>query len=198
MRFYQYTIATSLAKVKNGPLPDTSITDSAGLLVEHDSRKTSGLASLDGSNGRAITLRSYDGRSGVYLAVPSTMHSPGSDFSRVHLRAVMDFACAIAQAVMELELADDVVLNSDGTAKETELLGYEAAVGQQFRRQLRLGSTDPAAPALASDAYLTLSRDDALGTPGTPLTGILRVVPLGYLEAIALSMSFSNPIATEV
>jgi hypothetical protein len=195
MRFMQYTIATSLAKVKNGPIADTSITDAAGLLVEHDSRATSGLASLNGSNGRFLTLRTYDRKSGVYIAVPSMLHAAGSDFSRVHLRAVMDRACSIARDTLTNELADDIVLNDDGTARETELVTIEKAVGQQLRRQLRLGSTDPAAPALASSAYLTLARDDALGTPGTPLTGTLRVVPLGYIEAISITIAFSNPIA---
>ena len=195
MRFKEYTIATSLAKVKNGPIADTSITSATGLLVEHDSRKTSGLASRDGSNGRFITLQTHDGKNGVYIAVPSLMHAAGSDFSRVHLRAVMNLACSIARATLTNELADDIVLKADGPAKETELLSIEKTVNQQLRIQLKLGSTDPANPALASSAALVLARNDALATPGTFLTGSVRVVPLGYVDAVSVTIAFSNPIA---
>lgn len=185
-RFKQYGPHESLAKVKNGGLSSVSITDSQGLLTEHDSRMTTGLASLDGSNGRFITARTYDGRNGVYVAVPSIMHEAGSDFSRVHLRAIMDLACGISKRTLEGELADDVLLNASGYILEENARAIEKSVNQQLRIQLLQ-------KGYASNAWLTLARDDELATPGTPLTGKVSVVPLGYIEDITQDIAFNNP-----
>lgn len=190
-RFFQFGPHESLAKVKNGPLPSRyQILNKDGKLEEHDSRAESGLASLDGSNGRFITVQTHDGFGGIYIAVPSLMHDVGSDFTRVHLGAVMDIACTVAQRTLTLELAADVVLGDDGFITEDAANTIERSVNQRLNQSLL---SPP--QVKASDAFLVLSRSDQLAVPGTPLTGKLSVIPLGYTEAITIDVSFLNPAA---
>lgn len=186
IRFGQRSISESLGRVKNGGLTDVAILDANSNLEEWDSRIDTGLSSLDGSNGRFVTLRTYNTRQGVYVAVPSMMHAPGSDFSRVHLRAVMDLACEVSYRVLEAELQDGLKLDATGHILESDARRIEKAARQQFEVELLQAKH-------ASDAVLVLSRSDALATPATPLTGKVLVTPLGYVEGVEIEIAFFNP-----
>lgn len=186
VRHYQFGISASLGAIEDGRLVGASITDANNNLVEWDSRVDTGLASKDGSNGRFITVQTHDGISGVFISTPSTMHSAGSDFSRVHLTAIMSLACQTVHATMTRELQSKVILNSSGFIRESRAKDIEGSVRQQLEVALLRDEH-------ASDAYLSLTRNDALATPGTDLTGKVTVVPPGYVEGVSFEMAFGNP-----
>jgi hypothetical protein len=186
-RFFQYGPEVSLAKVENGGLPSRySLLAADGNLEEHDSNIEAGLASLDGSNGRAITCQQHDGYTGqVFICTPSMAHSVGSDFTRVHLRAVMDVACRTARPALILQLHGEHELKADGTLREDEALAIERSIDAELRKALRAGKPK------CSRVWCTLRRTDILAVPGTTLGVTIRLVPLGYLENAKVTLTYT-------
>lgn len=186
-RYFQFGPEESLAKVANGGLPSRySLLDAAGNLEEHDSNIEAGLASLDGSNGRAITCQQHDRYTGqVFICTPSMAHSVGSDFTRVHLRAVMDVACRTARPALILQLHGEHELKADGTLREDEALAIERAIDAELRKALRAGKPK------CSRVWCTLRRTDILAVPGTTLGVTIRLVPLGYLENAKVTLTYT-------
>jgi hypothetical protein len=185
-RFMQFGPEESLAKVENGPLPSRwSILDANGNLEEHDSNIASGLASLDGSNGRAITLQQHDDFAGVYICTPSMMHAPGSDFSRVHLRAVMDQACRTSRVALTLLLHSEHELNPGGTLRAPEIEDIENSVNAELRKALRAGKPK------CSRAWIELATTDIIATPGTKVGCTVNVTPLGYIEGFDATLKYT-------
>lgn len=178
-------VATSIAQVEvRGsvrPIPGCSVLSDAQVLEEHDERIAPGL-----SDARFITARTFLRESGVFITLPNILCSPGSDFSRVHLRAVMDIFCDTVQATTQRKLSSNVRLNKLGFINEGTAKKLEEAVMTALRKALL-------ETGLASDVTYAFSRTDPLATPGTKLHGSGELTPLGYIEGIKSTLGFTNP-----
>ena len=117
-------------------MADCSITDEHGALIEGDSELITGLSSLDGANGRAITGRRHDGYPGCYIDVPSTMHAPDSDFSRVHLALITDELSTILQRVLTLMLQNDYEPSPDQSLSDEAGEEIDAAMSREVREAM--------------------------------------------------------------
>jgi hypothetical protein len=142
------------------------------------------LAPLDGLG--FSTLRTITGLSGFFITAGRMLVPPTSDFRFVQHRRVMDEACRIARILLLQRLNDDVSVNPQtGYITETEASGIETLVNSALRTQLL-------EPGHVSSAILELSRTDNLLST-TTLTGKVKIVPLGYLRAIEVTIGFNNP-----
>lgn len=177
--FMAHDMSRSLAEVQLGELPGVTLYDSAGDAEDHD-ESTEGLA----IDGRFLCLTSLDGFNGTYVALPLILHPPGSDFSRVHLRAVMDRACAVAQKAGVIKLSSTLELGADGKVLEIEASRFETFVQSRLDKELLEGTRR------VSAVSFTLSRDDVLTEPGTTLKAKVRVRPLFYAEQIEAELAF--------
>lgn len=179
-------VQISISKVKvDGavrPIPGCSILSDTGVLEEHDERVSPGL-----TDARFIAARTFLRESGVFVALPNIMCAPGSDFSRVHLRAVMDVFCDTVQRTTQRELSDEVRLNkATGFLDEAQAKLLEGEVTKELNKALL-------ETGRASAVTYSFARNDPLATPGTKLHGAGEVTPLGYIEGIESTLAFTNP-----
>lgn len=178
VRFFEFGIEDSLARVKSGAL-DVAILDDDGNPEEFDERAHGGAEA-----GRLIALRTRKAQR-IYFASAHLLHSVGSDFTKAHYRAVMDVACDVTQEVLEQELDDDVEITSDGTIQEVDAVRIEGSVLRRLKEEL----TEP--PKLrASSVGIAVSRDDDLSADPATLTATATVRPRGYLTNISTTISF--------
>lgn len=175
------TAATDLGQVDLGPLPAVGIKDANQNPDEHDETLNPGLDDL-----RFCVLRSIAGFPGVYVNNPNIMATPGSDFSLIQYRRVMDIACTVTKFTLTLRLNSSVKVDATtGFIIEQDALDIEAAVKSALTIALL-------APGFASSINFVLSRVDNILSTKT-LTGSARIVPLGYLKTINVDIGFNNP-----
>lgn len=168
-----------VAALNLGSLPGVTIRDSAGNPVEHDEYIRPGL-----DDQRVATLRTFPGVAGVYVNNPRLSSASGSDFVFVQHRRVMNLARATLNAFMARYLSVPLRVGPNGFVLESELRAIEAAANQMLRNLLL-------SKPKASSALLTLSRTDAVLQPPFPLTGQLRIQPLGYPKTITIDVGFT-------
>lgn len=179
-RFLSGDPSRALSAVADGPLVGASIVDDHGDTIEHDEAAVPGL--LD---ARIACLRTFDGRQGVYVALPMLFAPTGSDFDRLQFGAVIDIACATAKFTLEGKLSTDVLLKpGTSTIDEGAALQIEKAVNRALANALTVKGR-------VTSATYTCSRDDDLSAATPVLTGTVNVQPLGYLENIATTVQFS-------
>lgn len=190
IRFAQQDFGRSLARVASGALPyGASLENDNEELTEHDSRLTSGLASLDGSVGRFVTAQTHDGYPGIYISTPSLMHTPGSDYSRIHLGAIADESCNIVRTLLRGRLADDLELNSDGTLTDAEANDLNDLIYQQLEDNIL---------ELQRASALSVSVDTTtnLTAPGSQLKATVQVVPRFYIEGATFEFTLAASLGT--
>jgi hypothetical protein len=145
-------------------------------------------------DARALTLRSWDGETGVYVNNPRLISAVGSDFDFSPKRRVMNLARGIAVAwLRKFVISKPLRVNkATGKVRESELLALESALNSQLSNAL-LGKPK------ASSVRVVLSRSDAILQPPYPLTGKLRMVPLAYPKDVSLDAGWelSEPIVVE-
>lgn len=169
------------AQIALGPLPSTVIKDALGNLKYHDEYLQPGL-----DDARFCVLRSFEGRSGVFINQP-TMFSPvGSDFIILPYRRVMNLARSISRTEMELILNAPIrVSPTTGFIDERDATRIETRVTEQLK--LALGQQP-----MVSDVIYVLNRTDNLLST-RKLRTQLRVTPLGYPTTIEEEDGFINP-----
>lgn len=169
------------AQIQLGPLPVTVITDALGNPKYHDELISPGLDAA-----RFCVLRTFEGRSGVFVNRP-TMFSPvGSDFIILPYRRVMNYARSISRTEMELILNSPIRVDpTTGFIDERDASRIETRVTQQLK--LALGQQP-----MVSEVTYVLNRTDNLLSTRT-LNTQLRIVPLGYPETILEEDGFINP-----
>ncbi len=180
-RYLARDLSKSLAEVNAGPLAGVSLVDEHGDTIGHDEAATPGL--LDGRFG---CLRTFDGRQGAYVALPMVFAPTGSDFDRVHLRAVIDLACTVAKQSLEGVLSSAVLLSTatGNTIDESEARRIEALVNRALANALT-------ARGRVTSATYQAARDDDLTAADPVLTGTVYVRPLGYVESIDTTVQFA-------
>lgn len=140
---------------------------------------------------RALTLRIWDGETGVYVNNPRLLSAVGSDFDFSPKRRVMNLARGIAVAWLRRNVQSRPlrVNKATGFVRESELLALEAALNAELTRQIM-------AKPKASSVRVVLSRNDAVLQAPYPLTGKLRMVPLAYPKDVSVDAGWelSEPI----
>lgn len=165
-----------------GHLPGVSIRDLNGNPVAgyHDEALNPGL-----DEAGACVLRTWPGRSGVYVNNPRLSSAPGSDFDFLQKRRVMNDARTIVDRYMARRLSKPLLVNpKTGFVRESELLSIEAECNALLASRLL-------SKPKASAARVVLSRDDSVLVPPYPLTGKLRIVPLGYPKEITIEAGWT-------
>lgn len=169
-----------------GPLPGVSLRDSSGNLVAgyHDEQINPGLDAAG-----ALVLRTWDGGSGVFVNNPRLSSADDSDFDFLQKRRVMNEARTIVDRYMAKRLSKPLQVNpSTGFVRESELLSIEAEVNALLGKRLL-------SKPKASAARVVLSRDDEVLVAPYPLTGRLRLVPLGYPKEITIEAGWIGATA---
>jgi len=173
----------SLGRVRNGSIPGMG-KDLNGVIIYHDERALPGLDAQ-----RFITTRSHVGLPGVYFTAAPLMAPSGSDFGQWQLRRVMDLACRTARNFFVNEINDSVRLDpATGFILEKDARDLELRSDAALRDQL-------VSPGHASAATTTVSRTDNIISTST-ITVNIRVIPLGYLRFISVTIGFFNPALT--
>lgn len=181
-RFMTYDLAVSLAEQPRGPIPDVTLYDSNGDPEDHD-EAVDELALA----GRFLCYRTFDGFSGVYVALPMILHPDGSDFARVHHRAVMDLACQTAQRALVQRLSTGLELNDDGTILEGDALRVERFVLGRLEAELMQKRR-------CSAVVYSVSRTGDLTKPGAKLSSKVSVLPLFYVEQSDVEVGFIDSL----
>lgn len=178
-RTAKVAVGTSIARVGDGAL--TQISTIGGVSLFRDEAVTPGL-----HDARFTTLRTYRGRPGYYITMGNIMAPPGSDFSRIQNRRVMDEACRITRAAELPFLNDDVRVDATtGFIDERDAAAFEAIVNAQLTAGL-------VTPGDAVKATVKVDRTvNLLSTSEQPVE--VRIIPKAYLETIKTKMGFSNP-----
>jgi len=171
----------NLANVKVGRMDGVIITDSNGNPDDHDESTNPGL-----DDARFLTLRTWEGRPGVYINRPRMLSTPTSDYQLIPHRRVMNLAKTVIRSYLEERVNEEILVNSTtGFILEEEALEIEAGANAALRGSLL---TKPKASA----ARLVLSRTDNLLSTKT-LNCTCRIVPLAYPEFIEAEIGFENP-----
>lgn len=145
-----------------------------------DEGGTPGLA-----DARFTTLRTYPGQPGFYITDGRTMAAPGSDFSLLQFRRLMDRACTINYQAMFPFINDDAVrIEDDGTINEIDARAAESNVNAKLRGDM--------VPKKVSAARTILTRDNNILSTQTLKTKV-RLRPRGYSKFIESEIGFENP-----
>jgi hypothetical protein len=154
--------------------------------IYHDEFKTPGLDDL-----RFITLRTLGEDPGFYITQGRTFASPGSDFSLLQYRRVMDLATTVARrALVPYINADLRIEGATGFIDKREAAAIERFVGGQLDAAL-------VAAGHASRVSVTINRTANLLSSRT-LPVRVGVVPRGLVEFIDLNISLVNPLLAQV
>lgn len=176
-------IHVHLGRVKDGALLGTTGPGTASLandgFIYHDERVNPGLDAA-----RLMSVRTIVNRPGVYIKNPNILAPPGSDFSQIHFRRVMDTACTVAHDTMEDFINDNVRLNADGTILEKDAQHIEAITRRALFSAL-------VAPGSATSAAVVVDRTQDIQSTSI-LKVTIRVFALGYLLEIDINIGFQS------
>lgn len=164
----------SLAAVRDGTLPGI-------VSLYRDERVTPGLEPL-----RFTVLRTFDSAAaGYYVAQARTFAAPGSDFSSLERRRVMDRACTVARAALLPFLEEDLQVNENGTIEERQAAAIEATVNGILAADLVSSRRVSAVEILINRTHNLLSTET--------LKVSVRVRPRPKARWIEVEIGFSNP-----
>jgi hypothetical protein len=171
----------NLANVKVGRMDGVILTDSNGNPDDHDESTNPGL-----DDARFLTLRTWEGRPGVYINRPRLLSTATSDYQLIPHRRVINLAKSVIRSYLEERVNEEILVDSTtGYILEEEALEIEAGANAALRGALL-------AKPKASGARFVLSRTDNLLSTKT-LNCSCRVVPLAYPEFIEVEIGYENP-----
>lgn len=137
-------------------------------------------------DARFVTARSLIGQGGYFITRGRMMAAPGSDFSQVMNRRVMDRGCSVARSGFLQYVNKDIRLDRvTGFIDEVDAQKIEKTVGSKLTAALI--SEDE-----ASAVQTTISRSDNLLSTST-LNAEVAITPKGYSENIKVKIGFQNP-----
>jgi len=172
--------------LQNLVLPTTPDKFANGTFFYHNENANPG---LDAS--RFLSALQWVSLPGVYIMNPNLMAPPGSDFNWLQHGHVIDVACEIAYNYFIQQISNSVRVS----AKTGFIL-------PQDRLRLQNGcqavlNNNLVNNGAASAAICVVSGTDNILSTAT-LTVTLQVVPLGYIKAVNVTISFLNPAVVQV
>lgn len=176
-----------IAQVDLGPLVGVNIRDLNGNPLEHDETVNPGL-----DDSRALVLRTWKGRQGVYVNNPRTLSAAGSDFQFLQHRRVFNIFKKTRREYFETRLSKPILVNTQtGFMLETEARTMELECDALIRSaimQIPMASGG----GFQRGEFTRVSRtDNLLSTNTVHVQG--KIVPLAYPKAILDDVAFSNP-----
>lgn len=178
-RLVSKPIHVDAGRVKDGALGGVTF-DSTDGKVYHDERNNPGL-----DTARFVTARTLIGVQGLFCTNPNMMAPNGSDYIWWQYRSVVDKAATTARAVLLNFLSSEVRLNASGYILEKDAKDIESRLRSAFRDTL-------VSPGSVSSVSASVSRTDNIISTRT-INVTIRIVPLGYLKTIEVSLGFTNP-----
>lgn len=172
-----------------GPAKGVDIRSAAGNPDEHDE-----LVNPGADDARFSTLRTWEGREGVFITNARIFSSTGSDFEFVQHRRVFGILRRTLQAYFELRLSQPVDIDpKTGFILEEEALEIEAGADAACRGAL-LAKPKCAGGGLEGKKtrFVKISREDNLLSTKT-MTVSAGLIPFSYPKRIEITESFRNP-----
>lgn len=170
---------TDIAKPTLGPLPDVSLEDDNGNTDCHDESVDPGLDDM-----RAITLRTFEGETGVYVTNPRVFTAVGSDVEMLPHLECFNLLTRSLRTYFRRRLSDDFFANvTTGKLRESD------------RRQLEAGANRAANAATVTPGYIsgqltTISPDDnMLEVRPATMTVEAEFVPKIYPKQINVTIA---------
>jgi hypothetical protein len=149
---------------------------------------------------RFMTLRQFPGASGTpgtFVSNGNIMAPPGSDFSLIQHRRVMDIAARVARRVLLKYLNASVRVNlKTGAIDPRDAFVIEGRIDSAIATAiLAPGFVSGGYDAQKPGKFAQLSRtQNLLSTNSEPLS--ISITPLGYLKFITATFGFRNPALT--
>jgi hypothetical protein len=172
----------NIAQIDLGPLPGVQLADDQGNPENHDELLNPGL-----DDSRFATLRTWNGRPGVYVNRPLVLCPLGSDFIILPYVRVMNLAIEIYLQYLEHVLSRPLLVDQKtGYILESEARRIEQGATQAGKAVLG------AAPMVSSSQVTVARDDDILRTEEMNCEADL--VPLAYPQKINLRMKFVAPV----
>lgn len=131
------------------------------------------------------TARTIIGLQGFFITNPRLMTNPGSDYTYIQNRRVMDIASKTARTAALNYLNSSVRANANGTIADRDASVIEAQITNALQQALTV-------PGDASAVSVKVDRTNNIVSTGQLLITI-RVTPLGYAKSISLDLGFTNP-----
>lgn len=139
---------------------------------------------LYGATTRFASLRTIDGREGVYASNWPIMSVIGSDYDEVQAREVADEGARIGNLAFQEYLGDDIPVDTvTGHILETEALALESFVTGRIQAALGDNVSGVRVHVDRTINILSTKRFEA----------DLGIIPLGYMREILLRVGFVNP-----
>ena len=171
----------SIANLTVGILPGCTLFDAEGNPEDHDEALMPGLDDLG-----FLTLRTWRGRTGIYVNQDKIFCPDGSDFILIPLRRVFNLFCEVIENALITRLMKPIFVSvQTGLILESNAQQIEASVRAQVRAHIM---NKP----MASGYSFTLSRADNILSTRT-LTAEAQLISLGYPNKFTVSIGFSNP-----
>jgi len=172
-----------VAYVGRGPIVGVQIADTRGNALFHDEALFPGLDDL-----RLATLRSFNGKDGVFINNAPILSANGSDFVYWQHARICNIACEVAYALLTEQLSKGVEKstkkgpNGERYISEESAQLIEGLVDAGLKSQLR-GRT--------SDVQCVLSRtDDISSNAGAVIHAKVEIVSLAYIKEFAVSVGY--------
>jgi hypothetical protein len=179
-------IQVDLGRVKDGSLANMPLPTKPDGYIYHDESVNPGLDAA-----RFMSAWSILNRPGLFIKNGNLMSPPGSDFNWLQHGHVMDAACLIAYDFFVEELSDSVRVSSTTGF----ILPQDRATLQNgCNAALANGLTN--ASAVSSATCVVSPSDNILST--ATLTVTVSIVPLGYIKAVNVTLTFVNPAVVQV
>lgn len=174
-----------MQRVRDGALPVTAI---------YIKDKKAEVADVESIHDKGyITFRTFQGRSGYFIAGDPLATLPTDDYCTLSARRTIDKAYRIAYQSMLDELSDEVPVNDDGTIAVTRAKSLESKIERSIISSMtasgELGN-DPGNPA-DTGVVAFIDRTQNLVSTGK-LVLSLKVKPYGYASYIDVKLGFKT------
>lgn len=171
-------VQRKISRVKNGSLPISSAYVGTAKV---DTYASIGLIHDKGF----ITIRKFPTLGGYYFSSDRLAAGASSDFSKLARRRVINKAAVIAYSTYVEEVDDEVLIKEDGTLDDGVVKYLEGKIENQINLLMTANKEISSVTAYINPAQNVLSANKT--------KVVLKIVPVGYNEAIDVELGFDNP-----
>lgn len=177
------------ANVINSRLADDPAWVGAGALVGVTKLWRDERAQPAAHDARFMSLRTYVRRPGFYLASSVGLTAPGSDFTYLPNRLVMDLFTSVLRDAVSPFLSQKLRVNPNGTIYELDAVDIETAITRAVTDYVLAAGY--ISPPTAATPLVTVDRTNNIRSTST-LKVRGRATPLGYARSIAVDVGFNT------